>query len=83
MEAEIELWLANELTGKHMAREAGVADEIEKIYEVQEDYMYMAFSRSTPDSIIEKWQNTLDDIKADKTFARILSNGLCSLNRKT
>jgi hypothetical protein len=35
--------------------------------------MYMAFSRSTPDSIIEKWQNTLDEIKADGTFAQIFS----------
>ena len=73
MEGKIELWLANELTGKHMAREAGVADKIEKIYDVQEDSMYLAFSRSTPDSIIEKWQNVLDEIKADETFARILS----------
>ncbi|MEE8382524.1 MAG: response regulator, partial [Thermodesulfobacteriota bacterium] len=70
---KIDLWIINELTGKHMAREAGFSDKIENIYEVQKDYMYMAFSKSTPDSVIEKWQKALDEIKADGTFAQIFS----------
>lgn len=73
VDGKINLWLINDLTGKHMAMEAGLADQIEKVYEVQEDYMYMAFSKSTPDSVIEKWQETLDQIKTDGTFAQIFS----------
>lgn len=33
--------------------------------------MYIAFNRETPDSEIELWQNTLDEMKTDGTFAMI------------
>ncbi|MCU7837046.1 MAG: transporter substrate-binding domain-containing protein [gamma proteobacterium symbiont of Taylorina sp.] len=71
---EIELWVANELTGKYMAREKGYSNDIEKVYDVQKDYMYLAFSKTTPDEVINKWQNTLDEIKSDGTYAQIFSN---------
>ena len=35
--------------------------------------MYIAFSKSTPDSIIEQWQRNLDEIKSDGTYAQIFS----------
>ncbi|MGR3218524.1 MAG: transporter substrate-binding domain-containing protein [Candidatus Anammoxibacter sp.] len=70
---KIDLWIMNELTGKHMAMEAGVWHEIEKVFDVQKDYMYIAFSKSTPDYLIKKWKDTLDEIKADGTFAQIFS----------
>ncbi len=70
---DIDLWIINELTGKHMAMKAGFADKIEKAYDVQKDYMYIAFSKSTPDSLIQEWQNVLDEIKTDGTFAQIFS----------
>ncbi|MEE9606075.1 MAG: SpoIIE family protein phosphatase [Candidatus Scalindua sp.] len=73
VEGKIDLWIINELTGKHMAMDAGFADAIEKVYEVQKDYMYIAFSKSTPDSVIEEWRNALNKIKADGTYAQIFS----------
>ena len=73
VEGKIDLWIINELTGKHMAMKAGFANAIEKVYEVQKDYMYIAFSKSTPDSVIAEWRNALDKIKADGTYAQIFS----------
>lgn len=70
---EIDLWIANELTGKYMAKELDLTDQIEKIYDVQEDYMYLAFSKSTDDKIIKKWQKALDEMHADGTYVQIFS----------
>ncbi len=72
-EGKIDLWIMNELTGRHMAMQAGLADKIEKVFEVQKDYMYIAFSKSAPNSAIEVWQKALDEIRADGTFAQIFS----------
>ena len=71
---DIDLWIINELTGKYMARSMGMSNEIEKVYEVQKDYMYIAFSKSTPEATILKWQKVLDEIKSDGTYAQIFSN---------
>jgi diguanylate cyclase (GGDEF)-like protein/PAS domain S-box-containing protein len=70
---KIDLWIINELTGNHFARQAGLLHKIEKVFAIQKDFMYLAFSKSTPDSVINKWQIVLDEIKADGTYAQIFS----------
>ena len=70
---KIDLWIINELTGNYMAKEAKLADKIEKVFDVQNDFMFIAFSKNTPDSIIDLWQKTLDNIKDDGTYAQIFS----------
>ncbi|MEH6472585.1 MAG: transporter substrate-binding domain-containing protein [Halopseudomonas sp.] len=70
---DIDLWIANELTGKHMLAQAGVENQVDKIFDVQKDYMFIAFSKNTPDKIIEQWQKSLDEIKSDGTYAQIFS----------
>ncbi len=52
VDGEIELWIGNELTGKHMARQLGFADKVEPVYDVQKAFMYIAFSKNTPDAVI-------------------------------
>ncbi|MFK5891916.1 MAG: transporter substrate-binding domain-containing protein [Pseudomonadota bacterium] len=71
---EIDLWIINEITGKHMLREAGLLNQVEKIYNVQKDYMYIAFNKEIPDAVVKKWQKVLDEIKSDGTYAQIFSN---------
>jgi len=73
---KIDLWIINELTGKHMIKEAGLSNEIEKVYEVQSDYMYIAFNKKTSDELIKKWQDILDQIKIDGTYTQMLSKGI-------
>lgn len=70
---KIDLWIINELTGNYMAKEAKLTDKIEKVFDVQKDFMFIAFSKNTPDSIINLWQQTLDNIKDDGTYAQIFS----------
>jgi two-component system sensor histidine kinase/response regulator len=73
LNGEIDLWIANELTGQYMIARAGVGSKIEKVFEVQKDYMSIAFSRSTPDREVKQWQQVLDEIKSDGTYAQIFS----------
>ena len=73
MEGKIDLWIINELTGRHMAIVAGLADKIEKVYEVQQDYMYMAFSKNTPDIVIDEWQYILEVLRVHGKVAQIFS----------
>ncbi len=69
----IDLWVINELTGIDLAKKAGVFEKIEKVFEVKSDEFYLAFSKNTPDAVVEKWQKALDEIKADGTYTRIYS----------
>jgi len=74
MNGQIDLWIINEITGKHMLKDAGLLDQIEKVFDVQKDYMYLAFHKNTADEVIVQWQTTLDEIKSDGTYAQIFSS---------
>ncbi len=74
VDGSIDLWVINELTGKHMAREEGLSEEIEAIFPVKKEFMYLAFSKNTPDSVIQEWQKTLDEIKNDGTYSQIFAH---------
>lgn len=67
----VDLWIINEVIGNHLASKAGLSDKIEPVYEVTSEQMFIAFSRNTSDSVIEKWQKVLDAIKADGTYNKI------------
>ncbi len=73
IDGKIDLWIINELTGNQMARETGQANLIKKVFEVEKEFMYIAFSKSTPDEVIQQWQQALDEIKEDGTYAQIFS----------
>ncbi len=73
IDGKIDLWIINELTGNQMAREEGLAKQIKKVFDVKKEFMYIAFSKSTPDDVIAKWQQALDEIKEDGTYAQIFS----------
>tara|TARA_B100000315_G_scaffold115297_1_gene105824 strand:- start:763 stop:1590 length:828 start_codon:yes stop_codon:yes gene_type:complete len=68
----INLWLVGELVGIHLAGKAGLAGKIEKVFDVLTRPLYIAFSKNTPDSVIEEWQKNLDEMKAGGTYKRIL-----------
>jgi len=48
-------------------------DKYEVIYTLKVGYQYFAFNKDTDDKIIKKWQNALDAIKEDGTYAKIHS----------
>jgi len=48
-------------------------DKYEIVYTLKVGYQYFAFNKETDDKIIQKWQNALDAIKKDGTYAKIHS----------
>jgi polar amino acid transport system substrate-binding protein len=69
----VDLWIVGYLQGLHKARTAvGDSAVLEKVFDVKDTQFYIAFSKSTPDAVIAKWQAALDGIKKDGTYDRIL-----------
>ncbi|MFZ6745452.1 substrate-binding periplasmic protein [Undibacterium sp. JH2W] len=56
---------------------AGInANDIETASTITQAVQYIAFSRDTPDSVANRWQKALDDMKADGSFERIYKKWL-------
>ena len=54
-------------------KEAGYKPEdVKEVYPFLHLQQFLAFSKSTPKKIVDTWQNALNDMKADGTFAHIL-----------
>lgn len=68
---KIDLWFANRPIAIFMAKQAGYSAQIKEAFHIQEEFMYLAFSKTTPDSVIENWQSILDDMKSDGTYGEI------------
>jgi len=75
MQGSIDLWVSSDFNMPYLAQQAGVnPDRLELVYPFQKVENYIAFSNQTPDDLIKRWQQTLDEIKKDGTYARIRSN---------
>lgn len=68
MAGRINLWVVGELQGIYKAKAKGVADQLEKVLDVKDTQLYIAFSKSTPDEVIAKWQAAMDELKADGSY---------------
>jgi len=51
-------------------------DEFETVYVLSKDLLYYAFHKDTPDSLIQQFQNALDELKKDGTYQEILNKYL-------
>ena len=73
----IDLWIVGQLQGVFKAKSVtGDASTFEKVFDVKETQLYIAFSKSTPDAVIKKWQAELDRMKADGTYDAIMKKYL-------
>lgn len=72
MAGRIDLWIVGELQGIHKAKKKGVSDKLEKVYDVKDTQLYIAFSKGTPQEEIAKWQEALDAMKADGSYDTIM-----------
>lgn len=73
----INLWAAGETQGLYKAKQLGInPNQIKKIYKIKDTQLYIAFSRTTPNSIINQWQNELDKMKKDGTYQKIMDKYL-------
>jgi len=70
----IDMWLMGEISAPYMVKLAGFSPEdIEPAFSLFSQELYIAFSKSTPDRIINNWQNTLDQLKSSGKYKEILS----------
>jgi polar amino acid transport system substrate-binding protein len=68
----IDLWIVGELQGIHKAKMKGMSDNLEKVFDVKDTQLYIAFSKNTADDVIAKWQSALDEMKADGSYDAIV-----------
>lgn len=77
MNGEVQLSVFTDLTIAEIAREAGYSvDDLEPVFTVGQTYFYIAMSRDTPAGVVQAWQDALDGLKRDGSFARIYRNTL-------
>jgi len=72
MAGRINIWIIGELQGIHKAKAKGVNDQLEKVFDVKETELYIAFSKNSADSDVALWQKALDEMKADGTYDAIV-----------
>ncbi len=68
----INLWIVGELQGIYKAKEKGVNDQLEKVFDVKNTELYIAFSKNTADSDVAQWQKVLAEMQADGSYAAIV-----------
>ncbi len=69
LSGRVDLWFYDNVGAPMAARQAGIdPDEIEEVFTHHENVSYIAISKQTPAEIAQRWQATLDDMKADGTF---------------
>lgn len=69
----IDLWIVGHLQGLYKAKTVvGDTSAFEKVFDVKDTQLYIAFSKDTPDDVIAKWQAELDKLKVDGTYDAIL-----------
>ncbi|MBU6953843.1 ABC transporter substrate-binding protein [Hahella sp. HN01] len=68
----LDLWVTVDVVGVFTARLQGIDPGLMKIvYVIQEQPKYIAFSKEVPDSVIQTWQDALDEMKRDGRMQRI------------
>ena len=72
MDGSIDLWVSSDFNMPYLARQAGVEPgRLELVFAFKKVQNYIAFSNQTPESIVRKWQQTLDAIKKDGTYDQL------------
>jgi polar amino acid transport system substrate-binding protein len=51
-------------------------DEVESAFTLSTDLFYIAFSKGTSPALVARWQQALDDMKRDGSFARLYASWL-------
>jgi len=68
----IDLWYTDTTQSSNLTANSSQEELIEEVFFVQKSRSYYAFNKKTPDSIVKRWQDTLDDLRKDGTVLDIL-----------
>jgi len=64
-----DLWMASEISAREKARLMGIdPNQLETVFVIKNEPFYIAFNLETDDTIIEKWQKTLNEIKQEPFY---------------
>ena len=69
MSGRVDLWFFDNIGAPNLARAAGIdRGEIKAVFTYRQHFSYIAISKQTSSAIVQQWQTTLDEMKADGTF---------------
>jgi len=72
LDGKVQLVAASNTEMPAALKNAGAsADDVKSAFTLSTDLVYIAFSKGTPRALVDRWQNALDAMKRDGTFARI------------
>jgi polar amino acid transport system substrate-binding protein len=72
MQGEVQLAVFTDITVADIVKNAGYTmNDLEPVATLSNTYFYIALSLGTPLEMVEKWQSSLDILKADGTFEKI------------
>jgi len=72
MDGSIDLWVSSDFNMPYLAKQAGInPDQLQLVLPFKRVQNYIAFSIQSPDSLVNRWQQTLDELKQDGTYDRL------------
>lgn len=72
MAGRFDAWIATEQSARAKAKIIGIADnQLETLYVIGEDELFIAFSLTTPPAIVARWQKALDKVKTLPVYGRL------------
>lgn len=79
LQGEVDLFVSNNTVMPALLKKVGASrNDVQNAFTVSTDMTYIAFSRSTPPDLVARWQEKLDEMKQDGTFAKIYAKWLPS-----
>ena len=77
IKGRIDLWIIGEISGIHKAKAINNSHkQLVKVIDVKKTEFYIAFSRTTSDQVINKWQKELDRLKENGIYQIIMDKYL-------
>ena len=72
LDGTIDLWVSSDFNMPYLARQAGIdPEQLKLVYAFKKVQNYIAFSSQSPDALVSRWQQALDEIKQDGTYDRL------------
>lgn len=74
LNGEIDLWIVADIPNAYLvAKREGVdTNKFRLVYQIRETSLYIGFNRKAPDKIVDRFQKTLNSIKKDGTYDKIM-----------
>ncbi|SEL30698.1 polar amino acid transport system substrate-binding protein [Atopomonas hussainii] len=62
---QIDLWATNDPVGRYLAKQEGFPGALKVVYTINESNLYLALNLDTPDEVIQRLQQALDQMRAE------------------